>query len=37
MDLILQMCQRAVWLDHGQLKAIGDPDTVIHAYRQSQA
>lgn len=36
MDLILQMCQRAVWLDHGQLKAIGKPEDVIYAYRQSQ-
>ena len=36
MDLILQMCQSAAWLDHGQLKAIGKPDDVIYAYRQSQ-
>jgi ABC-2 type transport system ATP-binding protein/lipopolysaccharide transport system ATP-binding protein len=36
MDLIQQMCQRAAWLDHGQLKAIGKPEDVIYAYRQSQ-
>ena len=36
MENISQMCQRAVWLDHGQLKAVGKPDQVIHAYRQSQ-
>jgi len=35
MDLVLQMCQRAAWLDHGQLKAIGKPEDVIYAYRQS--
>jgi ABC-2 type transport system ATP-binding protein/lipopolysaccharide transport system ATP-binding protein len=37
MDVILQMCHRAAWLDHGQLKAIGEPEAVIQAYRQSQA
>lgn len=37
MDTISQMCQRAVWLDHGQLKAIGEPEQVIYKYRQSQA
>jgi ABC-type polysaccharide/polyol phosphate transport system ATPase subunit len=37
MDLIQQMCQRAAWLDHGQLKAVGKPEEVIQAYRQSQA
>jgi ABC-type polysaccharide/polyol phosphate transport system ATPase subunit len=36
MDLILQMCQRAAWLDHGELKAVGKPEDVIYAYRQSQ-
>jgi ABC-type polysaccharide/polyol phosphate transport system ATPase subunit len=36
MDLILQMCQRAAWLHHGELKAVGKPDDVIYAYRQVQ-
>lgn len=36
MEVILQTCRRAAWLDHGQLKAVGDPDVVIQAYRQSQ-
>jgi ABC-type polysaccharide/polyol phosphate transport system ATPase subunit len=37
MDVILQMCHRAAWLDHGQLKAVGEPEAVVHAYRQSQS
>ena len=37
MDVILQTCHRAAWLDHGQLKAVGKPDVVIQAYRQSQS
>lgn len=36
MDLIQDMCQRAAWLDHGELKACGDPAEVIRAYRQHQ-
>jgi ABC-2 type transport system ATP-binding protein len=28
------MCQRAAWLDHGNLKAIGEPVRVIQAYRE---
>jgi ABC-2 type transport system ATP-binding protein len=37
MDLISNMCQRAAWLDHGKLNAIGDAQEVIAAYRHSQA
>jgi len=33
MTTIQSMCQRAAWLDHGELKAIGEPDQVIQAYR----
>jgi ABC-type polysaccharide/polyol phosphate transport system ATPase subunit len=33
MATIQSMCQRAAWLDHGELKAIGEPDQVIQAYR----
>jgi ABC-type polysaccharide/polyol phosphate transport system ATPase subunit len=36
MDTIEEMCHRAAWLDHGQVKAIGDTKEVIQAYRQSQ-
>ncbi|MFC2025780.1 ABC transporter ATP-binding protein [Chloroflexota bacterium] len=36
MDTIEAMCHRAAWLDHGQVKAIGDTKEVIMAYRQSQ-
>jgi len=34
MDTIEKMCQRAAWLDHGVLKAIGEPLQVIRAYRE---
>jgi ABC-2 type transport system ATP-binding protein len=34
MDMIKAMCQRAAWLDHGILKAIGEPVQVIQAYRE---
>jgi ABC-2 type transport system ATP-binding protein len=34
MGMIEAMCQRAVWLDHGIVKAIGEPVQVIRAYRE---
>ncbi len=34
MGSIQTMCQRAAWIDHGELKAIGKPDQVIRAYRE---
>ena len=34
MDSIQSMCQRAAWLDHGKLMAIGEPAEVIQAYRE---
>jgi homopolymeric O-antigen transport system ATP-binding protein len=34
MGTIESMCQRAAWLDHGNLKAIGEPVDVIRAYRE---
>jgi ABC-2 type transport system ATP-binding protein/lipopolysaccharide transport system ATP-binding protein len=34
MALIESMCQRAAWLDHGKLMAVGKPDQVIQAYRE---
>jgi ABC-type polysaccharide/polyol phosphate transport system ATPase subunit len=30
------LCSRAVWLDHGQIKAIGPSRDVVNLYRQSQ-
>ncbi len=33
MASIQDMCQRAAWLDHGKLMAIGNPAEVIQAYR----
>jgi ABC-2 type transport system ATP-binding protein/lipopolysaccharide transport system ATP-binding protein len=33
MATIQSMCKRAAWLDHGVLKAIGEPEQVIQAYR----
>jgi ABC-2 type transport system ATP-binding protein len=34
MATIEAMCQRAAWLDHGTLKAIGEPVQVIRAYHE---
>jgi ABC-type polysaccharide/polyol phosphate transport system ATPase subunit len=34
MTMIEEMCQRAAWLDHGALKAIGEPAQVIRTYRE---
>jgi len=36
MDTIQSMCQRAAWLDHGIIKAIGEPAQVIRAYREKE-
>jgi ABC-type polysaccharide/polyol phosphate transport system ATPase subunit len=36
MALIEQMCQRTVWLDHGEIKAVGETCAVIDAYRKAQ-
>ncbi len=33
---IEQMCQRAAWLDHGQLQSVGDAASVVQAYRENQ-
>ena len=37
MDTILNMCQRAAWLDHGKIMAVGEVKDVIAAYRKSQS
>ena len=31
-NLILETCQRCIWLDHGLIKADGDPAEVVNAY-----
>lgn len=37
MPKIQEMTQRAAWLDHGELKALGSPDKVIKEYRAGGA
>ncbi|AYQ37520.1 ABC transporter ATP-binding protein [Burkholderia aenigmatica] len=32
MDLLRTLCNRVVWLDHGQVKADGNPDEIITQY-----
>jgi ABC-type polysaccharide/polyol phosphate transport system ATPase subunit len=34
LDQVRSLCDRALWLDHGQLEAIGDPMRVVDAYLQ---
>ncbi|HET7433129.1 MAG TPA: ABC transporter ATP-binding protein [Thermoanaerobaculia bacterium] len=34
LDQVRTLCDRAVWLDHGECKAIGDPMRVVDAYLQ---
>jgi ABC-2 type transport system ATP-binding protein/lipopolysaccharide transport system ATP-binding protein len=36
MEMIQNMCNRVAWLDHGQLKVIGEANEVIQAYCGSQ-
>ncbi len=35
MDSLRQICNRLVWLDHGHLRMIGEPNEVIAAYLRS--
>jgi ABC-type polysaccharide/polyol phosphate transport system ATPase subunit len=37
LDQVRKLCDRALWLDHGQLEAIGDPMRVVDAYLQEVA
>lgn len=37
MDMVRQICNRAMWIDHGELKAIGEVDAVVHEYQAHQA
>ncbi len=32
---IQELCQRAAWLNHGELKMVGDPAQVVQAYREN--
>ncbi len=36
MTLVEEMCSRAVWLDHGQVKGMGDAREVVKQYRMAQ-
>jgi ABC-type polysaccharide/polyol phosphate transport system ATPase subunit len=36
MQVIKDRCSRVCWLDHGELKYIGDPEEAISHYRKSQ-
>ena len=36
LDSIQEICHRAAWIDHGQVRTIGPVDEVIHSYRQNQ-
>lgn len=35
METIQVMCSRLIWLDHGQIRAVGDPKEVIQEYRKA--
>lgn len=36
MDTISEMCDRSVWLDHGQIKMVGKTSDVVPTYREDQ-
>jgi ABC-2 type transport system ATP-binding protein/lipopolysaccharide transport system ATP-binding protein len=36
MSAVESMCQRAAWLDHGEIKFVGSPADAIQAYRAHQ-
>ena len=35
-ELILNTCNRAIWLEHGKIRMDGEPNTVVDAYFKSQ-
>lgn len=35
LENVIQMCQRVVWLEHGQVRLVGDPAQVVHEYQRS--
>ncbi len=36
MESVKELCHRVAWIDHGHVKAVGYPEEVINAYRNSQ-
>ncbi len=36
LDVILETCNRAVWLDQGQIRAQGDAESVVAAYSEAE-
>jgi ABC-type polysaccharide/polyol phosphate transport system ATPase subunit len=36
MQVIENMCRRVAWLDHGEMRFLGQPSEAIRAYRQNQ-
>lgn len=36
-DLILNLCDRVVWIENGHTRAVGPTDTLVAQYRQSHA
>jgi ABC-2 type transport system ATP-binding protein len=32
---VRKMCDRVLWLDHGRMKMLGEPDAVVDAYQES--
>ena len=34
MDVLQHLCNRALWIDHGEAKAMGDASEVVKAYRE---
>lgn len=37
METVQAMCSRVIWLDYGQVKAVGEPKDVIQEYRKAEA
>jgi ABC-2 type transport system ATP-binding protein/lipopolysaccharide transport system ATP-binding protein len=35
LEMVRKMCQRAIWLEHGRIQAIGSPDEVISRYQDA--
>lgn len=37
LESVVEMCHRALWLDRGEVRALGEPSEVVAAYQQSNA
>jgi ABC-type polysaccharide/polyol phosphate transport system ATPase subunit len=37
LSYVLATCSRAAWLDRGVVRALGEPDAVVNAYRDAAA